>query len=108
MSLVFSIQTVYIPILNSSNNLDRKKQNLCLWMSFILGGCIYLALGVCGAYGIMGRTKNYTTQNSLLDFFNRKDAFPYTLEIAFLMHLYSVYPCYVSVIRKRLLTLLPV
>jgi sodium-coupled neutral amino acid transporter 9 len=101
MSLVFSIQMVFVPMVTRVD-LTRREQSKCLYLSFLLGGVIYIALGVCGAYGIIGRTKNYTTQDSLLDFFNRRDSFPYAVEIAFLLHLYSIYPCYVSVARTRL------
>lgn len=79
---------------NQSNNVRD------INLSYIVGGVIYIIIGVMGGLGVIGR-KDSIDQNIVLDFFKTTDIVTLLVEVIYLMHLVSLYPIFCTLTKQR-------
>ena len=87
----FAIQTFFIPILKQNKN--RKLYGRLLLVTYIVGTLVYTYIGYSGAFSIVNREiPGDDDPETIEDYFGDKEWEVITLEIIYLVHLYSAFP----------------
>lgn len=86
----FAIQTFFIPILKQNKN--RRNYSFLLILTYVIGTVVYTYIGYIGAYSIINREPSTENVVTIEDYFGEKEWEVITLEIIYLVHLYSAFP----------------
>ena len=95
----FAIQTFFIPILKQNKN--RNNYAKLLILTYVIGTIVYTYIGYIGAYSIINRESSVEKVITIEDYFGDKEWEVITLEIIYLIHLYSAFPEFLLVAKYQ-------